>query len=72
MTIEIHQASTEFAAGFDPEQLMEAFAAWQRHGTFNPSAPRIEPEDVARAVAFQLAQPADACVHDLNIRSRVG
>lgn len=71
MTIEIHQASTEFANGFDPELRVEAFQAWIRHGAMNPTAPRIAPEDVARAVAFQLAQPRNACVHDLNIRSRV-
>jgi clavulanate-9-aldehyde reducatase len=71
MTIEIHQASTEFAAGFDPTQIAAAFQAWQRHGAFHATAPRIAPEDVARAVAFQLAQPPDTCIHDLNIRSRV-
>ena len=71
MTIEIHHAATEFAAGFDPAMIARAFQSWQRHGVLNPAAPRIAPEDVARAVAFQLTQPADACIHNLNIRSRV-
>lgn len=71
MTIEIHHASTEFATGFDPAVMMEAFQAWQKHGALNPIAPSISPADVARAVVFQLSQPPDACVHDLNIRSRI-
>jgi NADP-dependent 3-hydroxy acid dehydrogenase YdfG len=30
----------------------------------------IQPEDVARAVVFQLSQPDPASVHHLTIRSR--
>lgn len=71
MTVEIHNVSTEFAAGFDPAAMATALGRWQALGLFNPAAPLLEPADVARAVVFQLAQPARASVHELTIRSRL-
>ncbi len=71
MTIDIHNvAGTDFAAGLDPATLPSAVQRWASLGLLNPSAPSIGPDDVARAVVFQLAQPPPACVHDLVIRSR--
>ena len=40
------------------------------HSALNPKAPSITPDDVARAIVFQLSQPAPASVHALVIRSR--
>jgi NADP-dependent 3-hydroxy acid dehydrogenase YdfG len=70
MTIEIHNAATEFGLQFDPEVLPAATRRWVELGLLNPQAPLIAPEDVARAIAFQLSQPEPASVHDLEIRSR--
>jgi NADP-dependent 3-hydroxy acid dehydrogenase YdfG len=71
MTIEVHNvAGTDFARAFDPAALPDAIARWIAVGVLNPKAPPITPDDVARAIVFQLAQPAPASVHALVIRSR--
>jgi len=70
MTIEIHNVATEFAARFDPAVLPAAIRRWTELGLLNPATPLLAPEDVARAVAFQLAQPERASIHRLTIRSR--
>jgi NADP-dependent 3-hydroxy acid dehydrogenase YdfG len=71
MTLEIHNVgATEFAAGFDPAVLPEALACWHARGLVNPETPLLAPEDVARAVVFQLAQPPAASIHHLAVRSR--
>jgi NAD(P)-dependent dehydrogenase (short-subunit alcohol dehydrogenase family) len=71
MTIEIHNVGgTEFARDFDPAVLPAALARWQALGLLNPAAALIEPADVGRAVAFQLAQRDPASVHEVVIRSR--
>jgi NADP-dependent 3-hydroxy acid dehydrogenase YdfG len=70
MTIEIHNVASEFASSFDPELLPVATRRWRELGLINPDTPLLAPEDVARAVAFQLAQPAHASIHHLTIRSR--
>jgi len=71
MTVDIHNvAGTDFAAGLDPEVLPLAIRRWVELGVLNPAAPNIAPDDVARAVVFQLALPPPASVHELVIRSR--
>jgi NAD(P)-dependent dehydrogenase (short-subunit alcohol dehydrogenase family) len=71
MTVDIHNVGdTDFAAGLDPEMLSLAIRRWVELGMLNPAAPRIAPDDVARAVVFQLAQPPPASVHHVAIRSR--
>lgn len=70
MTIEIHNAATEFGVHFDPAVLPVATKRWVELGLLNPQASLIAPEDVARAVAFQLSQRDPASIHDLEIRSR--
>jgi NADP-dependent 3-hydroxy acid dehydrogenase YdfG len=71
MTIEVHNVGgTEFADTFDPVVLPAALQRWHELGLVNPQAPLIEPDDVARAVVFQLSQPDAASVHELVIRSR--
>src|SRR5438445_3109645 len=70
MTIEVHNVATEFASHFDPALLPLATERWKELGLLNPDAPLLAPDDVARAVAFQLAQPAHASVHHLTLRSR--
>jgi len=70
MTVEIHNVATEFARNFDPDVLPTATRRWTELGLLNPDTPLLEPEDVARAVAFQLAQPPRASIHALTIRSR--
>jgi len=70
MTIEVHNAATEFGANFDPSVLPVATRRWIELGLLNPRAELIAPEDVARAIVFQLSQPARASVHDLQIRAR--
>jgi NADP-dependent 3-hydroxy acid dehydrogenase YdfG len=70
MTIEIHNVSSEFAASFDPALLPMAVQRWKELGLLNPETPLLEPEDVARAVVFQLSQPPPASIHELTIRSR--
>jgi NADP-dependent 3-hydroxy acid dehydrogenase YdfG len=71
MTIDIHNVGgTDFAAGLDPEMLPAALERWVELGVLNPRAPTITPDDVARAVVFQLTQAGPASVHDLSIRSR--
>jgi len=62
--------ATEFARNFDPDVLPTATRRWTELGLLNPDTPLLEPEDVARAVAFQLAQPPRASIHALTIRSR--
>lgn len=70
MTIEVHNAATEFGANFDPALLPVATRRWVELGLLNPTAGLIMPEDVARAIVFQLSQPERASVHDLEIRAR--
>ncbi len=71
MTVDIHNVGdTDFAAGLDPELLQLAIRRWVELGMLNPAAPRIAPDDVARAVVFQLTQPPPASVHHVAIRSR--
>jgi NAD(P)-dependent dehydrogenase (short-subunit alcohol dehydrogenase family) len=71
MTLDIHNvAGTGFAAGLDPDLLPAAIARWVELGMLNPAAPSIAPEDVARAVVFQLAMPPPASVHEVAVRSR--
>jgi NADP-dependent 3-hydroxy acid dehydrogenase YdfG len=70
MTVEIHNVATEFGVSFDPGVLPAAIARWTALGLLNPATPLLEPEDVARAVVFQLSQPPRASIHELTIRSR--
>ena len=71
MTIDIHNVGgTDFAAGLDPALLPGAIQRWVELGMLNPRARTITPDDVARAVVFQLTQSHAASVHDLSIRSR--
>lgn len=71
MTIEIHNVTgTDFASGFDPARLPAALERWMATGVLNPAAPTITPDDVARAIVFQLAMPPPASVHEVVIRSR--
>jgi NAD(P)-dependent dehydrogenase (short-subunit alcohol dehydrogenase family) len=70
MTVEIHNVATEFGAAFDPAVLPDALARWTSLGLLNPAAGLLAPEDVARAVVFQLSQPDPASVHHLTIRAR--
>lgn len=70
MTVEIHNVASEFGRSFDPAVLPAAVARWQALGLLNPDTPMLAPEDVARAVVFQLTQPERASVHHLTIRSR--
>jgi NADP-dependent 3-hydroxy acid dehydrogenase YdfG len=71
MTIDIHNvAGTDFASNFEPAVLPAAIARWVDLGLLSRESPMIEPNDVARAVVFQLSQPDPASVHHLTIRSR--
>jgi NADP-dependent 3-hydroxy acid dehydrogenase YdfG len=70
MTIEIHNVASEFAANFDPDLTPVAVRRWTELGLLNRETPLLTPEDVARAVLFQLSQPQPASVHELVIRSR--
>jgi NADP-dependent 3-hydroxy acid dehydrogenase YdfG len=71
MTVDIHNVGgTEFTTSLDPEVLPLAIRRWVELGVLNLAAPRITPDDVARAVVFQLALPPPASVHELVIRSR--
>ena len=72
MTIDIHNVGgTDFATGLDPELLPAGDPALGGARACSTRArPRITPDDVARAVVFQLAQPPPASVHELVIRSR--
>jgi NADP-dependent 3-hydroxy acid dehydrogenase YdfG len=70
MTIEIHQVATEFALQLDPAQLPAALERWNALGLLDPTGTVLEPEAVAQAVVFQLAQPDPVSVHDLSIRPR--
>jgi NADP-dependent 3-hydroxy acid dehydrogenase YdfG len=71
MTIEVHNVgTTDFASSFERELLPTALARWSELGLLNVSTPMLVPDDVARAVVFQLSQPQPASIHDLTIRSR--
>ena len=71
MTIEIHNVTgTDFASNFEPAILPAALKRWEELGLLSRESPMIQPEDVARAVVFQLSQPDPASVHHLTIRSR--
>ena len=71
MTVDVHNVATEFGAGFDPDVLPEALRRWQELALVRADSPLLAPEDVARAIVFQLAQPDPACVPELTVRSRV-
>jgi NADP-dependent 3-hydroxy acid dehydrogenase YdfG len=69
-SINVHNTSTEFAAGFDPALMMKALGRWAQLGLFNPEATSIAPSVVANAIVFQLSQPEEASIHELAIRAR--
>jgi len=50
--------------------LPEALQRWKNLGLVNPDTPLLVPEDVARTIVFQLAQPERASLHDVTLRSR--
>lgn len=70
MTIDVHHVASEFGLHFDPAVLPEALARWQALHLIDPTCPILSPDDVAQAVAFQLAQPDAASVHELTLRPR--
>ena len=70
MTVEVHNVATEFGSNFDPAVLPEALQRWKDLGLVNPDTPLLVPEDVARTIVFQLAQPERASLHAVTIRSR--
>lgn len=71
MTIEIHNVrGTDFASNFEPAVMPAAIKRWEQLGLLSRESPMIQPEDVARAVVFQLSQPDPASIHHLTIRSR--
>lgn len=71
MTIEVHNVSgTDFAASFDPVVAPLAIAEWERRGLLRRSSGTLQPEDVARAVVFQLSQADPGSVHHLTLRAR--
>jgi len=69
-SINVHNTTTEFAAGFDQALLAKALGRWAQLGLFNPEAPSIAPSVVADAIVFQLSQPEGASIHELAIRAR--
>jgi len=70
MTIDVHHVASEFGAQFDPTVLPSAVARWHALHLLNPASPILSPDDVARAVVFQLSQPDPASVHALTLRPR--
>jgi NADP-dependent 3-hydroxy acid dehydrogenase YdfG len=71
MTIEVHNVGgTDFASTFDSDVLPVAVQRWVELGLLSRESPMIEAADVARAVAFQLAQPDPVSVHHMSVRSR--
>jgi len=71
MTIEIHNVGgTDFALNFEAEVLPAAIERWEELGLLSRESAMIAPDDVARAVVFQLSQPDPASIHHLTIRSR--
>lgn len=71
MTIEIHGIDgTEFLSNFDPALLPAAFTRWEALGLVSRTSAMLQPEDIARAVVFQLSQPAPTSIHHLTIRPR--
>jgi len=69
-SINVHNTTTEFAAGFDQALMMKALGRWAQLGLFNPEAKSIAPSVVADAIVFQLSQPEGASIHELAIRAR--
>jgi NADP-dependent 3-hydroxy acid dehydrogenase YdfG len=71
MTIEIHNVGgTDFASNFEAEVMPAAIERWEQLGLLSRESPMISPDDVARAVVFQLSQSDPASIHHLTIRSR--
>jgi NADP-dependent 3-hydroxy acid dehydrogenase YdfG len=70
MTVDVHHVATEFGAQFDPDVLPAALARWRALGLLDPAGTLLAPEDVARAVVFQLSQPDPASIHELTVRPR--
>ncbi len=69
-SINVHNTTTEFAAGFDQALMAKALGRWAQLGLFNPEAKSIAPGTVADAIVFQLSQPDGASIHELAIRAR--
>jgi NADP-dependent 3-hydroxy acid dehydrogenase YdfG len=70
MTIDVHHVATEFGLEFDRDILPDALTRWQELHLIDPSCPILSPDDVARAVVFQLSQPDVASIHELTLRPR--
>ena len=71
MTVDVHNVASEFAVGFDAAVLPEALRRWHELGLVQPESPLLGPEDVARAVVFQISQPDPVSIHELTVRARV-
>jgi NADP-dependent 3-hydroxy acid dehydrogenase YdfG len=70
LTIDVHNVATEFATNFDPDILSAALGRWRELALLNPASPVLAPDDVARAVLFQLSRPEAQSVHELTLRPR--
>jgi len=71
MTLEVHNVSgTGFAGSFDPAVAKEAVTQWEQRGLLRRASGMLQPQDAARAIVFQLAQPNPASVHHLSLRAR--
>lgn len=71
MSIEVHNVvGTDFASNFDVALLPPALKRWGELGLIRHDSQMLQPEDVARAIVFQLTQPERASIHHLSLRPR--
>jgi NADP-dependent 3-hydroxy acid dehydrogenase YdfG len=70
-TVDVHNVASEFGVGFDPDVLPVALRRWHELGLVRPESPLLAPDDVARAIVFQLAQPDPVSIHEITVRARV-
>jgi NADP-dependent 3-hydroxy acid dehydrogenase YdfG len=71
MTLEVHNiAGTDFASSFDRAVMPAAVQSWEKLGLLRRDTPMLTPDDAARAILFQLAQPDPVSIHHLTLRSR--
>jgi len=67
-TVRIHHVNSEFLSAYSAEQISVATQEWMREGLL-AMTPLISPSRVAEAIAFLIGLPAEASVHDIDVRA---
>jgi len=67
-TVRIHYVASEFLSAMPAERIGEATEAWRREGLL-AAVPLMSPMRVAETIRFLIELPAEASVHEVDLRA---